>query len=252
MEHRWWQAHIDYAEAVPEGQPYWRYATPSEEKYWRTRLSGDFAGAQAAAFADSMKKVNAAYAEGAREVVAVEATMAAGPVVGGISRLERAFRLAAVFSGTYEAEGVPFGDPVDPERFAKNTLEITAATVALGKAWAVARGWLGRLAAKTPDKVVYIGKLRDLEGIPPNQTLLPELPNLGNPKANYYQNMSVLRRKLWEGYEVRDASKFRLNADPDPMPGWLDRTLGQSGLGAERNLLSNKGLKLNPATGRYE
>jgi len=103
-----------------------------------------------------------------------------------------------------------------------------------------------------PDKVVYIGKLRDLEGIPPSQTLLPQLPNLGNPKANYYQNMSVLRRKLWEGYEVHDASKFRLSSDPDPLPTWPDRTLGQSGLGAERNLLNNHGLKLNPSTGRYE
>jgi RHS repeat-associated protein len=115
---------------------------------------------------------------------------------------------------------------------------------------------LGRVktvgGARSPEKVLYIGKLGDLEGIPPSQTLLPELPNLGSPKANYYQNMSVLRRKLLEGYEVRDASKFRLNSDPDPLPRWLDRKLGQSGLGAERNLLKNKGLSLNPVTGRYE
>lgn len=106
--------------------------------------------------------------------------------------------------------------------------------------------------ADSTDKVVYIGKLRDLEGLPANQTLLPELPNLGIPKANYYQNISVLRRKLWKGYEVRDASRFRQLSDPDPLPGWLDRTIRQSGLGAERNLLNNRNLKLNPSTGSYE
>jgi RHS repeat-associated protein len=100
--------------------------------------------------------------------------------------------------------------------------------------------------------VVYIGKIADLRGVPPNLTLLPELPNLGYPKANYYQNMSVLRRKLREGYAVFDRSKFRLNTDLDPTPLNPTRRVGQTFLGAERNQLANRDLRLNPLTGRFE
>ena len=91
-------------------------------------------------------------------------------------------------------------------------------------------------------KIVYIGKVDDLKNVPRNQTILDELPDLGNPKANWKQNSSVLRRKVSEGYEIRDASKHRLNSDPDPTPLRPDRTVRQSFLGAERNLLKNLGI----------
>jgi hypothetical protein len=94
--------------------------------------------------------------------------------------------------------------------------------------------------------VKYIGKVDDLQGIPRSQTLLDDLPNLGSPRANYYQNSSVLRGALRDGYEIRDASAFRLNSAPDPTRLRPDRTVGQSFLGAERNILDNKGLMLGP------
>ena len=97
--------------------------------------------------------------------------------------------------------------------------------------------------ARSGDKVIHIGKVDDLKNVPQNQTILDELPDLGSPKANWKQNSSVLRKKIHEGYEIRDASKHRLNSSPDPTPLRPDRTVGQSFLGAERNLLKNKGLK---------
>jgi hypothetical protein len=97
-------------------------------------------------------------------------------------------------------------------------------------------------ATKSADKVIHIGKLDDLKNVPRNQTILDELPNLGNAKANWKQNSSVLRRKVREGYEIRDVSKHRLNSDPDPTPLRPDRSVGQSFLGAERNLLDNLGV----------
>ena len=99
--------------------------------------------------------------------------------------------------------------------------------------------WKG---VKGGDKIVHIGKVDDLKNVPRNQTLLDELPDLGTPKANWKQNSSVLRRKIREGYEIRDASKHRLNSDPDPTPLRPDRTVRQSFLGAERNLLNNLGV----------
>ena len=90
-------------------------------------------------------------------------------------------------------------------------------------------------------------KLDDLQGIPRAQTLLDDLPNLGNARANYYQNSSVLRGALRDGYEIRDASAYRPNWSPDPTLLRPDRTVGQSFLGAERNILDNKGLILNPS-----
>jgi RHS repeat-associated protein len=112
----------------------------------------------------------------------------------------------------------------------------------------------GEKAAATANesKVVYIGKTSDLKGLPSDQTLLPELPDLGSPKANWKQNSSVLRDKLRQGYQVRDASLDKPNSSLDPTPARPNRTVGQSFLGAERNLLENKGLKLNPQTGTYE
>ncbi|MFI0348469.1 MAG: hypothetical protein ACH346_06875 [Chthoniobacterales bacterium] len=93
--------------------------------------------------------------------------------------------------------------------------------------------------------IKYIGKLEDLQGIPRSQTLLEQLPDLGSSQANYYQNSSVLRGTLRNGYEIQDASAFRANSSPDPTLLRPDRTVGQSFLGAERNILSNKGFILN-------
>jgi RHS repeat-associated protein len=97
-------------------------------------------------------------------------------------------------------------------------------------------------AANGVDKVKYIGRLEDLKGIPQSQTLLDDLPNLGNPKANYYQNMSVLRKSLRDGYTIKDASWFRPNSELAPTLLNPNRTVGQTFLGAERLLLKNRGL----------
>jgi len=72
------------------------------------------------------------------------------------------------------------------------------------------------------------------------------LPDLGSPKLNYYQNSSVLRRALRDGYQIRDKSWFRPNSEAAPLPGMPNRTIGQSFLGAERLILQNKGLHACP------
>jgi RHS repeat-associated protein len=98
--------------------------------------------------------------------------------------------------------------------------------------------------AKNPG-VKYIGKMDDLRGIPRSQTLLDDLPDLGSAKANYYQNSSVLRGVVRDGYEIRDASFYRPNSSPDSTLLRPDRTVGQSFLGAERLIMDNKGLVPN-------
>jgi hypothetical protein len=95
--------------------------------------------------------------------------------------------------------------------------------------------------------VKYIGRLDDLKGIPRSQTLLDDLPDLGSARANYYQNSSVLRKALRDGYEIRDASVFRPNSELAPTLLRPDRTVGQTFLGAERLILDNKGLTLSPS-----
>ena len=117
--------------------------------------------------------------------------------------------------------------------------------------WARAKMQHSRLnvAAKSPG-VKYIGKMDDLNGIPRSQTLLDDLPDLRSAKANYYQNSSVLRKTLRDGYEIRDASAYRPNWSPDPTLLRPDRTVGQSFLGAERLLMDNKGLILD-SSGAY-
>ena len=81
---------------------------------------------------------------------------------------------------------------------------------------------------KTAPGVKYIGKLDDLLSIPRSQTLLDDLPNLGSARANYYQNSSILRKALRDGYEIRDASAFRLNSTPDPTLLWPNRRWGKA------------------------
>ena len=77
--------------------------------------------------------------------------------------------------------------------------------------------------------------MEDLIGIPRSQTILDDLPNLGSSKANYYQNMSVIRRNLREGVIIKDASSFRPNSELAPTITW------QTFYGAERNLMQNRG-----------
>ena len=95
--------------------------------------------------------------------------------------------------------------------------------------------------SKTGGSVKYIGKLDDLKSIPRSKTFIDDLPPRGSPKANWKQNSSVLRKAKRDGVEIRDASAHRRNFDADPMLGNPDRKIGQSFLGAERNLLNNHG-----------
>jgi len=71
---------------------------------------------------------------------------------------------------------------------------------------------------------------------PGEYTLLDRLPDLGSPKANYYQNMSVLRQEMRNGAPIRDLS----DADTALAPTKLNptRTIRQTFTGAERNQLS--------------
>ncbi|MGH8487326.1 MAG: hypothetical protein ACREXS_00235 [Gammaproteobacteria bacterium] len=76
---------------------------------------------------------------------------------------------------------------------------------------------------------------------PGEYTLLDRLPNLGNPKANYYQNMSVLREEMRKGVPIRDASAYKPDSFLAPTELNPSRTIRQTFTGAERNQLTNKG-----------
>ncbi len=88
-----------------------------------------------------------------------------------------------------------------------------------------------------------IGRMDDLTApgaIKPGEyTLLDRLPNLGNPRANYYQNMSVLREEMRKGVPIRDLSKPDTALAPTKLNP--ERTIRQTFTGAERNQLTNKG-----------
>lgn len=129
--------------------------------------------------------------------------------------------------------------PYDQGRILGNVVPDLAVAAALPELKASSAG---EIAAKGVDKVKYIGRLEDLKGIPRSQTLIDDLPNLESPKANYYQNMSVLRKALRDGYTIKDASWFRPNSQLAPTLLNPNRTVGQTFLGAERNLLNNRGL----------
>ncbi|MDR1285326.1 MAG: hypothetical protein LBJ88_03900, partial [Campylobacteraceae bacterium] len=84
----------------------------------------------------------------------------------------------------------------------------------------------GGEVGKNSDTVV-IGRVRDLQDLASGErSLLDQLPNLGNPKANWYQNSEVLRKEMQKSLPIRDAS--------------VGDTAGQF-LNAERNLLKNHG-----------
>ncbi len=83
-------------------------------------------------------------------------------------------------------------------------------------------------------KTTVIGRVRDLRDLEPNeQSLLPRLPNLGNPRDNWQQNSGILRTEMAEGFPIRDAS-------PTDKDGVF--------LNAERNVLSSHGWTFNSAT----
>jgi RHS repeat-associated protein len=85
---------------------------------------------------------------------------------------------------------------------------------------------------------LVIGKLPDLEKLGAGEHRLI-LRDLGNPKANWLQNSSVLREEMSLGQPIRDASV-------DPLTGELINNTGF--LRAERNLLDNHGWTYNPST----
>jgi RHS repeat-associated protein len=93
------------------------------------------------------------------------------------------------------------------------------------------------IAAKSGATV--IGKLGDLKNIAAGErTLLDRLPNLGSPKANWYQNSSVLRQEMSLGQPIRDAT---VDAS--------GRLINNTGfLRAERKLLETHGWTFDSAT----
>lgn len=89
-----------------------------------------------------------------------------------------------------------------------------------------------------------IGRMDDLRAPgalrPGEHTIADKLPNLGNPKENHYQNMSVLREEMRNGVPIRDASSFSPDTELAPMPQWPERKIRQTFTGAERNQLRNR------------
>jgi hypothetical protein len=124
----------------------------------------------------------------------------------------------------------------------KGAAKMSVALFAAKKGVQGSVGKVGVGAAKMSTNIKYLGRMEDLKGIPRSQTILDDLPNLGSPKANYYQNMSVIRRNLREGVTFKDASWFRPNSELAPTLSWPTRTVGQTFYGAERNLMQNRGL----------
>jgi hypothetical protein len=88
------------------------------------------------------------------------------------------------------------------------------------------------------ETTVVLGKTADLEApgaLRPGEKTL-DLPNLGNPKANWAQNSSKLRQAMSEGQPIRDVStEPMVNGAPGKNTGFLR---------AERNLLENHGWKI--------
>lgn len=98
----------------------------------------------------------------------------------------------------------------------------------------------GEGASKTENAV--IGKMPDLNkpgAIKYGEyTIAEKLPNLGNPKANWTQNSSVLRQEMSRLVPIRDAT---VNS--------TGKLIDNTGfLRAERNLLDSKGWTYNTAT----
>jgi hypothetical protein len=144
------------------------------------------------------------------------------------------------------AAAVPFiGDFAAAGKAIRSVTQVSRVSHSAAPVMSAAR--VERAVAANSAPVKYIGRLDDLKGVPRSQTLLDDLPDLGSPRANYYQNSSVLRKSLRDGYEIRDASAFRPNSELAPTLLRPDRTVGQTFLGAERLILGNKGLQ--PSSG---
>lgn len=101
------------------------------------------------------------------------------------------------------------------------------------------------VAAESAGGRAVIGRMDDLTAPgalrPGEYTIADKLPNLGSPRANYYQNMSVLREEMRRGVPIRDASAYKPDSFPAPLQLNPGRTIRQTFTGAERNLLSNRG-----------
>jgi RHS repeat-associated protein len=79
-----------------------------------------------------------------------------------------------------------------------------------------------------------IGRVKDLKNLPLGQkSLLSRLPNKGSPQANWKQNSGVLRSEMKKSQPIRDAS--------------VGDNSGEF-LNAERNLLQDRGWKLDDIT----
>jgi hypothetical protein len=93
----------------------------------------------------------------------------------------------------------------------------------------------GRGAAEgAGEMTTVIGRVKDLQELRPGeQSLLERLPNVGNPKTNWYQNAGVLRSEMKRGLAIRDAS-------PNDTNGVF--------LNAERNLLRDRGWTFDHTT----
>ena len=117
----------------------------------------------------------------------------------------------------------------------------TVADIAAGGVGLVKVGvkGIGKSAGK---RILRIGKLKDLKKVPIEETLLPELKDLGSTRLNWRQNASKLRKKLREGYEMMDQSVNRTGVLRDNT-GFLR---------AERNLLKNKNLRYDPIVRKWK
>ncbi len=115
---------------------------------------------------------------------------------------------------------------------------------AVGAVVGTVAGWFGRGAAE--EGGVVLGRTSELgEGAlgPGERTL--NLPDLGDPKANWAQNSGRLREAMAEGKPIRDAhvdGAGNLIRDNPSQGG------GGAFLKAERNLLENHGWTYNPST----
>jgi hypothetical protein len=139
--------------------------------------------------------------------------------VGSLGRGSSEFRRAAVESGA--------------------TVEEAAAAESRAASSAAAR------TATPPQENAVIGRMDDLNAPgalrPGEYKIADKLPDLGTPKANYYQNMSVLRDEMRRGVPIRDVSAAKPDSFPVPTPDNPGRIVRQTFTGAERNLLRNRG-----------
>ncbi len=123
---------------------------------------------------------------------------------------------------------------------------ITAVTSGAG-ALASVGGAVFRAAkgARAAERTAVIGRMDDLTAPgalrPGEYTIADKLPDLGSPKANYYNNMSVLREEMRRGVPIRDASAAKPDNFPVPTALNPGRTVRQTFTGAERNQLRNRG-----------